>query len=744
MEIFDYNSFAMNILNDENVSTLFNVIKKCFESFFNFSENSVAFPTVNCVIFVFYIIVLLCGLSLYFLIKKLVKWHIKSKRDFSTLIRDILPEAALLFFFWGMTIYYLGYAYHGSEANFLTLVLRSALSSFEMFLSKSNLIGIADNCKKDALYMFMFAFVHAAAMIVSMIFAVTCFWKRVRDWGRSILWRYSSKKTNVNVFWGFNEKSIIMAKDIYLNSDGSDRIVFIDFPDDDENTKTGQSFSGIMGLLTYKTAVAEQLSNTKYIMMKSSVSPLSIDISKKEILDDMGIGKLVKFMDRAESVNCFVLTDNESFNIQVSLNLLDSEMGEKIDNMYCAARRTKEIAIHEECWIKGKLHIIDDSREAVMELAMRKDVDGAFYTHPVNYVSVNHDMGYVETSFNSLIVGFGTTGQDAFRFLYEFSAFPDAERKKSEVKFYICDGNINGIKGGLCQEIPALEQLESNGEIEFCHYNSASMGFYDKLCSIIDRLNYVVIATGNDEQNLDIAARIYEFAIQYRKDGLKMFKIFVRMYNSNNEYIFRKTVRTYAELHAPVIEYFGGPGDIYTKRRIMDDEERILSDRFYEAYCDVSGSEHLCYSERRKNEVAKEETKLLGYRRLNRVLLQDKANSKHCYTKEVLLGLDDMNGCMKLPEWPIETDGDISDDEKRWRTRLLNVSVCEHLRWNASHLMMGYVRMTDGKSGGSCDERRKQHLCLVDWDELPVQPDYREYDYMVVMTTVNLYRESKK
>lgn len=734
----------MNILANENVSTLFNVIKECFESFSNFSENSVAFPTVDCVTFVFYVVVLFWVLSLFFFVKELMKWCRKTERDFSTLIRDIMPETASILFFWGMTIYYIGYAYQGSGANFLTLVLRSALSSFEMFLSKSNLIGIADNCKKDTWYMFMFAFVHAGAVMVSMIFAVTCFWKRVKDWGMSILWRCSSKKTNVNVFWGFNEKSIIMAKDIYLNSDGRYRIVFIDFTDDDENKKTGQSFSGIMGLLTYKTAVAKQLSHTKYIMMKSSVSPLSIDTSKKGILDDMGIGKLGKLIEKAERVNFFVLTDNESFNIQISLNLLDSEVGEKIDNMYCSARKTKEIAIHEECWIKGKLHIIDDSREAVMELAMRKDVDGFFYTHPVNYVSVNHDMGYVETSFNSLIVGFGTTGQDAFRFLYEFSAFPDAERKKTEVKFYICDGNINSIKGDLCQEIPVLEQLENNGEIEFCQYNSSSMGFYDKLRSIIERLNYVVIATGNDEQNLDIAARIYEFAIQYRKDGLKMFKIFVRMYNSNNEYIFRKTVRAYAELHAPVIEYFGGPCDIYTKRRIMDDEERILSDRFYKAYCDVSSSEHLCYSERRKNEVAKEETKLLGYRRLNRVLLQDKANSKHCYTKEVLLGLRDMNACMELPEWPIETGGDISDGEKMWRTRLLNVSVCEHLRWNASHLMMGYARMTDAKLGSSCDERRKQHLCLVDWDELPVQPDYKKYDYMVVKTTVNMYRESKK
>lgn len=742
--MFDYNYFAMNVLVDDNISELFNVVKKCLDSFSNFLENGVTLPAINSITLVFYVIVILWAFSIYSFIKEFIKWIGKNKRDFSNLVKNILPETAFMLFFWGMTIYYIGYAYQGSGANFLTLVIRSALSSFEMFLSKSNLIGIASNCKSDSLYMFMFAFVHAVAVMVSMVFAVTCFGKRVRDWVRLIFWRYSSKKTKVNIFWGFNEKSITLAKDIYLNSDGNDRIIFIDFPDDDENTKTGQSFSGIIGLLTYKTSAAKQLSHIGYLIMKSSVSPLSIDVSTKGILDEMGIGKLGKIMDKAEMVNCFALTDNESFNIQISLNLLDSELGKKINNMYCTARRTKEIAIHEECWIKGKLHILDDSKEAVIELAMRKNVNGDFYTHPINYVSVNPEMGYVETSFNSLIIGFGTTGQDAFRFLYEFSAFPDANKKKSDVKFYICDANINAIIGNLCQEIPALKQLESNGEIEFCQYNSASMEFYEKLHSIIDQLNYVVIATGNDEQNLDIAARIYEFAMQYRKDEFCRFRIFVRMYNSKNEYIFRKTAKAYSELHTDAVEYFGSPNDIYTKRRIIDDEEIKFSERFYKAYCEVSGSKYLCYSDRREEEVANGETKLLGYRRLNRVLLQDKANSKHCYTKEKLLGLNNMLVRPLLPEWPIGVSGDIADDEKMWRTRLLNVSICEHLRWNASHLMMGYVRMTNGKSGSSCDERMKQHLCLVDWDELPGQSDYREYDYMVVKTSVNLYYELKR
>lgn len=727
-----------------NISTLFNDISNII-SFNVSSETKSLYTVISPVTVAFLFIVLFSLFSLVAFIKEFIRCFYKRKKDVATLVKEILPESALLVFFSGMILYYLGYDYQGSGANCLTLIIRSVLSSFEMFLSKSNLIGIADNCKDSPIYMFLFALVHSSALMVSMIFAVTCFGKRVKDWIRAFSWIHSSEKRTVSVFWGINEKSIILAKDIYMSSGVKDRIIFIDIPNEEENTKTGQSFSGIMGLLTYKTVVAKQLSNIDYVMLKSSLSPLSMNTSGSGMLEDMGLGKLDKLMKKNQKVHFFILTDNESFNIQVSLNFLDSEIGGRIDELFCSARKTKEISIHEDCTKGAKLHLIDDSRESVMELAMRKDCSGAFYTHPINYVSVNKDFGYVESEFGSLIVGFGTTGQDAFRFLYEFSAFPNMSGHKSGVRFFICDGGINQIKGDLYQEIPALPNLEECGEVEFCSYNSGTVGFYEKLHDIIDKLNYVVIATGNDEQNLDIATRIYEFAMQYRKAELNRFRIFVRMYDSKNEYIFKKTVRAYSDLHIAAIEYFGSPNDIYTKRRILDDEEGRLAEKFYKAYCNVSNSEYLQSNDRRKYEVNKESTKLLGYRRLNRVLFQDKANSKHCYTKEILLDLHSLDKCPLLPQWPVNMDGNLSDEDYKWKTKLVNASICEHLRWNASHLMMGYTKMsgTDFK-GSSCNEKKRQHFCIVDWNDLPSVPDYKEYDYMVVKTSVNLYYELKK
>ena len=43
----------------------------------------------------------------------------------------------------------------------------------------------------------------------------------------------------------------------------------------------------------------------------------------------------------------------------------------------------------------------------------------------------------------------------------------------------------------------------------------------------------------------------------------------------------------------------------------------------------------------------------------------------------------------------------------------------------------------------SCNERTKKHLCITDWDRLPENTDYKEYDYMVVCTTVEQYNKRK-
>ena len=116
----------------------------------------------------------------------------------------------------------------------------------------------------------------------------------------------------------------------------------------------------------------------------------------------------------------FIFTDNESSNLTAAINLLKYD--ELTDNtiIYCAVRKTKfttQLAEH----YKGRLVIVDDSRIAVTALKKRE----VEHSSPIDYVTIDEDNAAVTSVFTAMVIGFGTTGQDALRFLYEFSALPD-------------------------------------------------------------------------------------------------------------------------------------------------------------------------------------------------------------------------------------------------------------------------------------------------------------------------------
>ncbi len=709
-------------------------------------------PSLNLINVVFLIIVLTCITSLYILSKEAVELFNKNKNNrtnASAFVNIILPKAAWFVFSFGVAIYYIGYDYGGTDGNVITLTLRSVLSGFEMFLSKSNLIGIAENCKSNTWYMFCFALIHALAIIISMIFAVACFWKRIIDWFWATIWQHSTSKSKLNVFWGLNEKSILLAKDIYTASKGKERIIFIDIPQENNEQTSGQSFSGIMGLLSYKSNILKQISDIKFILLRSSLSLDSIDMISKGILQNMNLRKLDKIMRKSSAVNFFILSNDEVSNMHAAINLLNSEIKATINRLYCSTKNTKETALLAAC-SNGKLQIIDDSKAAIMEFAMRKDKKGNCPAQPINFVEINKQLGCVnsEKPFTAFIIGFGTTGQETLRFLYEFSAFPDCNGHKTPIELHVFDNRINEIKGELYQDIPALPKLEAINEITFHPCNAGSLEFGEILHMLVDNLNYVVIATGKDENNLHIATMIYEYAMQHRTDRFDKFKILIRLCDSNNEFKFKKTIESYADNCYPAIEYFGNPKDIYTKKWLLDEEEDTMAHRFYESYCIASKEVYKSHDIRINEEINKEQIKLLGYRRINRKLAQDRANCKHCYTKEILLGLHDMPNAPELPVWPFSIENQSSNvsTKQEWLKRLINVSICEHLRWNASHLMMGYLPMTleEAKEiNDTCNEKAKKHLCIVNWDELPKIPDYKRYDYMVVITTIIRYYELK-
>ena len=674
----------------------------------------------------------------------LLKWFKKNSNRRISRENKVFTHSAVGVFVCGVAIYFIGYDYAGTGENKVTLLLRSVLSSFEMFLSKSNLIGIADNCKGDEVYMLCFAIIHTAALAISTLFAVLCFRKRIQYWWRGFKWRFIGSSAVTNVFWGFNERSFVLAHDIANKSTTKERFIFVDFPLHEESPSKGQSFSGILGLFSYKINALRQMSGLRNsIMMRSSLRPSSVQNINTDFFDAMNIYRLKQILDKSKEIRFFILTDDEDANLKAALNMLNHNVCEnKKFKIYCSARKTKLNRLIEETKVEH-LKFIDDSRTSITQLKMDHDKGG----HPIDYVDIDKERGVVTSEFKALIVGFGTTGQDALRFLYEFSAFTGIDQKKSPVQLHVVDCNMDKLKGGFYQEVPGMSMLEGK-EIFLHNLNFNSMEFNQFLDANINELNYVIIATGNDDQNIEFASAIMDKAFSQRPATARRLKVFVRMYSEANRVKFDSAINVYApfgkkENYLP-LEFFGDTKTLYTRDVIIDNRYEQQAKEFYKAYCKATSS-----SDSWEKRADKEKDKLggiYGMRSLRRKEGQDKANCQHCYTKQQLLNLENRNEPLELPEWT-ETESILDHEgatENHWLVCLYNVAICEHLRWNASHLMMGYVPMTpDVKKhiDGTCDERTKQHLCIVDWNQLPCGT--QGYDYSVVKTTVQIAKQNK-
>lgn len=133
-----------------------------------------------------------------------------------------LKWIAVCVFVVGILIYMIGFNEHGSKNDFLVLFLRSCISSLEMFVSESELIEVGKPLKGNHLYMIVFSITHFMAVFVSAIFILRLFGLRLMSMCRLWLRSLFCKEYNLYVFWGINEKTMIVAESIrdYYQSNG--------------------------------------------------------------------------------------------------------------------------------------------------------------------------------------------------------------------------------------------------------------------------------------------------------------------------------------------------------------------------------------------------------------------------------------------------------------------------------------------------------------------------------------------
>lgn len=631
----------------------------------------------------------------------------------------------------GWSLYYVGFFIKGTATSFLAFFVRPLLASFGMFVGSSGYQEISEECANSSSYMSAFAIIHLAAITISAIFVVNFFWKRLKSYLLGIHWRFSPTSTPLNIFFGFNEQSIFLAKDISKDGERHEHIIFIDLPTDEDQQNNELSLSRLLGFSSFQQANLEQLKGIRYVL-KSSLGRLSeIEAKDGEVLKALHLSAIKSLIQRFQHTRIFFLSNDEDENIKSVLNLMQDRAckNNKLD-IYCHARKNKVNSVVEKmAYVTQEgshpnVHLIDSANLSI--LLLKKNVN----YQPISFVKSNTEKGTVEDAFYALILGFGETGRDAVRFLYEFGAFPDSNGKKSPFKCYVIDKQMDKLSGSFYNNTPALK---GNKEIELLKMDDKSNVFWDWIDSHILQLNYVVLALGNDKLNMQIAVDLLEKALRANKD-MKNFKIFIRSYVKDYEKRMKEMTDFYNKKVGPVFAIFGTGQEIYTYRNVIDDEAMQQAKAFYFGYKskkkdDPTWEERHIISEKIESSgqivFQVKDRKKVTLDEINAVIRkenQDLANSYHVDTKLALVG---------LTRESLEQDfANLNDEQKK------NLAICEHLRWNASHEMIGYVY------GEKDDNLRKTHSCLKPWQEL--SEEYKGYDYQVMERTKDVVLNRQK
>lgn len=664
------------------------------------------------------------------------RWRIV--RDFDIFIR----RAALLVFIAGFFVYYVGFTTGhetlGTRLSWFASFFRPLLSSMEMFAFHSDLIEVGEPCHESMVYMTIFSTVHFAAAAVSFAVAINYLGVRFRSawrW-RRLQWQ-KKLDGNVHIFFGINNVSLQLAHDIHEYAP-KDTLIFINAPHEANN-------SGLLGLTSifnvfgFRREVVASIDKLNGIIRQTRMP-----IQMMEGNNVLRQTKLDSVLNKThEFIRLYLLYEDDLQNLAKNIKLRSDDyfsrnMGKKA-YIYCRATVGK---------LNGGTSFEYNSRygvETILVDASRLSVKALMCTpeaHPSNFVDFDYRTGYAKTVAHYLIIGFGETGQEAFKFLYEHGNFVyPKDFEGHHAVFHIVDPTANQKKGFFEMRYPGLAENNPDKLLDVdikWHNHSAGDGrFWDLMREIKDELNYVVIATGSDNRDIAIAYDLGEYALRWRKRRMEKFTIVVRCYNQSNESRFDELVESCVddENSQQVVRVIGKISESFSHRYIwekcLERDAAIYSAtsnyNFGKLLKDirVADAEEAFRAWWKRHAQAKGNP--IAYSNLKRVETQEFSDAFHVFAKLKCIGIIDRDtnaiGAENLEK--LMACNTYTDFENL--PFFSNLMQLEHLRCLASHVCMGYTPMSmeEFEETGrkmECDVIRHKSLNLVTYDQLDKQP----------------------
>ena len=723
---------------------IFELIQKTWENTFQVSMRTWQNPTIVDLHVVGYwtiVFVLLLLACLWFLSNR------KLMRIFESVSNNLLVVSFIIWLS-GVVVYLFGF--YNEELHWLSVIPRAIISSFKMFVVAHDLARVNSNLQADTLYMIAFSIVHFVAAFITFLFIFKLVGYKIKStW--SILWHkwWHAKGRVVHLFWGVNEASLLLAEDIRKQHE-KDTIIFVDIDEEcDDSSQKKTTLTHIAGTITIKNREITRLEDIEAFVDHCYNGPACLNsVEKTDFFGMLHLNNIRSIVQKSSCSYFYFLSDDEVNNISGALNLQQdqylSSMGDNKPVIYVHARKNanNEVFDHYSQYDgesqRMKIKIVDS---AYLSVAKLKQDERALPVHCVNF---DKTTGLVDSSFTALIVGFGGTGQEAFKFLYEFSAFIGSNGKKSPFKCYAIDEKMNKMSGLIREKMPAIGEEE----LSLIQTSVDSEDFWKQIKNIINELNYVVIALDNDTLGLSLAVNLFKYSLQSRDSSLPKLKIMIRCYDGSREKRMKEVVD---KLNKSVVGYnieiglFGEQKDLYTCDMILSDVIIRDAKEFHRIYEKSTLSTDEQWKKDFDNNVIDrmmDKGDMFRYHAIydvNRRIAQNISNVLHCRTKMRLMGFKDkeVSERLKLYYEYVNTrkDGTIGYQCSASDERLLhNIAIVEHERWIASHKLMGYTYNPEN------DCVKKYHRCLCSWEKL--DEETKSYDCNVVDTTIKMaYKE---
>lgn len=656
--------------------------------------------------------------------------------------RWFLPLLFVLSWSMGFIVYCVGG--YAKDFNALSVVFMSIIHATEMFVGSSDISAVQEPQHTNGTYMIMFGLSHFLALLCSLLFIIRqigfFFISKLKAWWAS---RIQAAKNVCFVFWGINDASLSLADTVVKFCKKKDissyRIVFVRTHDDSEKESEGYNPQNLFDKIRTRKSDLEKLRKLDCIVVSSS-KRLSLQTLRgcEDVLGNMlGLFSLKRIIEKSRHTCLFIISDDGEANVKAAINLTsDTTIKSKSAEIYCHCRKSAKTLSMEyyEATHPNEgtnVHIVDTSYLSVSQLKMNEE------RHPVKHVKVNKD-ATIDTPFCSMIVGFGETGQEALRFLYEFGAFVGSDKRKSPFHCAVFDKNMQERRGLFMAQTPFMKTCN---EIILYGHAIDSPEYWNVIKEqLIGRLNYIVICPGSDDLALEAASNLCTMAITCRNEqSPQKLTICIRSYDASNAARlndFCQDINMRYKKYGIQVHPFGILDELFTHECIIQDEMLQKAMDYNYSYFDSPAN------------ISKEKLwrKELGYhdgaeytideiKDIERKRDQNYSNTLHAKTKVYIL---QQTGCdtARIP----------SEIEE-------NMARLEHERWMASMHINGWQRLTETtKPDGSIVTRntvRKLHADLCPWEEIrswdkEEQKKTHNYDRKVLTTTLELEKSKKK